>query len=376
MTADATPVATDSSASTAYRLLWVAVLFDVLAFGVGFAWDRAWHTTHPFEDFLTPPHLFVYSMHALAVLALLAITLTPDLRRHFGPGFRLWPFPFAVPGAIAVAGGGFVVTALAGALDGLWHSAFGLDETAWSLPHSMLGWGIFVAFVGVVACRVAIRGDRPIEWWSTAAFGFLIAATAVERIPGPFLRNLSIAELEMVRRIPVLAATAPFQHTVRIYETWDITRLSPLFVPLAAASPGLAVELLRRFDPRAAGILLITGFLTYTHRFVPYVVPGAIVALAGHRAVAWRWLGAAGIGFGLAAALVMFATSRGAVGPQLVGAFAAMLTFAAGAWLGDRIWSVVEAPRRGPVLAFVALAGLGAPAATGIVDLALRAVTP
>ena len=47
-----------SSASAAYRLLWLAVAFDVLAFGVGFGWDRRWHATHPFEDFFSQPHLF------------------------------------------------------------------------------------------------------------------------------------------------------------------------------------------------------------------------------------------------------------------------------------------------------------------------------
>jgi hypothetical protein len=26
---------------TAYRLLWLAVVFDILAFGVGFGWDRS-----------------------------------------------------------------------------------------------------------------------------------------------------------------------------------------------------------------------------------------------------------------------------------------------------------------------------------------------
>ena len=34
------------SASTAYRFLWLAVAFDLLAFGLGFAWDRRWHATH------------------------------------------------------------------------------------------------------------------------------------------------------------------------------------------------------------------------------------------------------------------------------------------------------------------------------------------
>ena len=82
------PVTTDARAITAigshsavgaYRLLWLAVLFDVLAFGVGFASDRQWHATHPSEDFFSPPHLFVYPMHFLATLTLLWITFRPDL---------------------------------------------------------------------------------------------------------------------------------------------------------------------------------------------------------------------------------------------------------------------------------------------------------
>ena len=70
------------SAVGAYRLLWLAVLFDVLAFGVGFAWDRQWHATHPFEDPFSQPRLFVYSMHFLATLTLMWITfgLAPYLR--------------------------------------------------------------------------------------------------------------------------------------------------------------------------------------------------------------------------------------------------------------------------------------------------------
>lgn len=49
-TADA--LVAERSAATAYRFLWLAVVFDLMAFGVGFGWDRRWHATHPFEDFL------------------------------------------------------------------------------------------------------------------------------------------------------------------------------------------------------------------------------------------------------------------------------------------------------------------------------------
>jgi hypothetical protein len=377
MTADAATVATaDRSAIAAYRLLWLAVAFDVLAFGVGAGWDRRWHATHPFEDFFSPPHLFIYSMHFLATLTLMWITFMPDLRTQFGRAFRLFPFPFPVPGAIAIAGGGFVITAIAGVFDAIWHTTFGLDETAWSFPHSMLGWGIFVAFVGIVACRIAIADRFPIGWPSALVFGLLLFASSIERIPGPFLNNVSIASLEVIRRIPVLASAPPFQHTIRIYEAYDITRLNVLFIPLAAAGAGLGIRLLQRFDPRPVVLVALTALVSYTAPWVPYVVPGTIVAIAGPRITTLRWLAAAGFAFGIVAAFFSVAISKGTVGLPLFSALFAMPLFAVGAWLADRVWSVVTDPQRGRVLAFVIVAGLCAPAVTGALDLYLRTHTP
>lgn len=63
-----------SSAATAYRLLSLAVAFDVLAFGVGGGWDRGWHATHPFEDFFSPPHLFAPAVTGVLELYLRART--------------------------------------------------------------------------------------------------------------------------------------------------------------------------------------------------------------------------------------------------------------------------------------------------------------
>jgi hypothetical protein len=239
----------------------------------------------------------------------------------------------------------------------------------------MLAWGIFVAFVGIVACRIAIADEIPIGWPSAIVFGFLLIAASIERIPGPFLNNISIAELEVIRRIPVLAIEPPFQHTIRIYEAYDITRLNALFIPLAAAGAGLGIRLLQRFDPRPLVIVALTAFMSYTATWVPYVVPGAIVAVAGRRITSWRWLAAAGFAFGLVAAVISLAISGG-IGLPLFGAFVAMVTFGLGAWLADRIWMVVADPRRGRVLAFVIVAGICAPAATGALDLYLRTHTP
>ncbi|MDP9280568.1 MAG: hypothetical protein M3P38_00545 [Chloroflexota bacterium] len=131
------PVREDASLATAYRLLWLAVVFDLLAFGIGFDWDRRWHATHAFEDFFSPPHLFIYSMHLCATITLAYIAFTPGLRRWFGSTFRIPIVRLPIPGAIGLAGAGFGVVALAGVFDAIWHTTFGLDETNWSFPHSI-----------------------------------------------------------------------------------------------------------------------------------------------------------------------------------------------------------------------------------------------
>src|SRR5438132_9210070 len=143
MTVAAIPFERDRSVDVAYRALWVAVIFDFLAFGVGFDLDRRWHATHPFEDFFSPPHLFIYTMHFLATMTLAYVAFSPSLRAVFGEGFRLFPLPFAVPGPIAFAGAGFLVTALAGVFDGICPPPSALAKRPWPFPPSCPAPAIF-----------------------------------------------------------------------------------------------------------------------------------------------------------------------------------------------------------------------------------------
>jgi hypothetical protein len=358
----------DASLNTAYRLLWLAVLFDFLAFGIGFEWDKRWHTTHPFEDFFSPPHLFIYSMHLCATITLAYLAFTPDLRRWFGAAFRLPPFPFPVPGAIAFAGAGFVVIALAGMFDAIWHTAFGLDETNWSFPHSMLGWGLLVSFVGITSCRVALREWRPIGWPSAIVFGFFMLATSVERFAGPLATNLSPEVIRYVSRIPVLASEPAFQHTTRIYLEAGIDRSNPLFVPLISLSAGLGIGLVRSLDARRWVNVGLTAVVSWTTTLIPFVLPGLILAVRRERPEGPAlWL-LAGAGFALTTAAIWQGTPSGA----LIG----IALFIVGGSLAERIWSVVERPTRAGVIAVTALAGIAMPALTGIVDLALRSRIP
>ncbi len=358
----------DSGIAAAYRLLWLAVVFDLLAFGVGFDWDRRWHVTHAFEDFFSPPHLFIYSMHFFATITLAYLAFTPDLRRWFGPAFRLPIVRIPIPGAIGLAGAGFAVVALAGMFDAIWHTTFGLDETGWSFPHSMLGWGLFVAFLGITACRVALREWRPIGWPSALVFGYLIAATSAERFAGPLATNLSPEVIQYVSRIPVLAREPAFQHTTRIYLVAGIDRSSSLFVPLISLSAGTMLGLLHSFNARPWLMVGVTALLSWTSTLVPFLIPALVVAIGGDRRgspVIWFL---AAVGFAFTTAAIWEGTP--------LGALVAVPLFILGSLLASRIWGVVAVPTRAGVLTLTVLAGLAMPALTGIVDLALRARIP
>jgi hypothetical protein len=127
---------------------------------------------------------------------------------------------------------------------------------------------------------------------------------------------------------------------------------------------------LHRFDPRPLLVIGLGVLLTRTRDFVPLIVPAVVVALRGSAAIGWRWWALTGLCFGLATAIVWDRPFT------FGGALLAAPLMAIGAAVADRIWRVVERPTRRRVLTFVALAGVAAPAFTGVIDLALRARTP
>jgi hypothetical protein len=382
VTAIARPV-DRSAVDSAYRWLWLAIAFSLLAFGVGVAWDRAWHATHPFEDFWSPPHLFIYTSHLMATLALARIAVDPDLRSHFGRTLRL-PLLGEIPAALVLAGGGLAVISLGGALDGVWHTRFGLDETGWSLPHSMLGSGILLGLLGFTAARFALADDRPLAAWTPAVFAALLIWTTVNVLLGPLEHNRSPEQVAAIARLPVLAATPAFQHTARIYEQWDLTRTSPLFIPLSALAVGIALALARSLVRPWWAFLLVAltatvlsgdraqaDFLGIADRQniapLPYVVPAMLfVAAAAVRAPTWLAWSIAGIGWALACAAVWSAT--------LFGIVLAIPLTVVGAALGMLVARVVR-QADGRVVWIVIAIGLAKPLVTGVIDLYLRTHT-
>ena len=378
-------LADSATAKRAYRWLLAAVVLSFLAFGVGAAWDRAWHTRNPFEDFFSPPHLFIYTTHLLATLALAKIAFTPALRRHFGRPMRM-PVLGDMPAALIFAGGSFGIIALAGFFDAIWHGSFGLDKTAWSFPHAMLGSGILLSLLGFVSARLALSTDRPVARWAPALFAVVLMATLLGVLLGPLDNYRSLEHVRAVARIPILAATPEFQHTARIHEQWNLTRLNPLFLPLSALVIGMGLALARQLvgkiwvflvvalvatllsgERDTAEYLGIAGDPRHTAP-IPYIVPALVFVVLARTPIgeAWSWR-VAGLLYGITAGSVW----PSGVIPMLTAAPAMSL----GAPLGNAVAGVVRAPDV-RVWGLLAIVGVGVPALTGAADLVLRSRTP
>jgi hypothetical protein len=371
---------------SAWRSYWVAFLL-YLGVGLGLSWDRAWHATHVFQNFFSPPHLFIYTMVFLTAVAVSRLALVPRLRRWFGPEIDLPLVHWKVPGALALTGGALVLTMIAGGCDLVWHSLFGLDETAWSFPHGMLGWGLGLTLLGLVACRLALGRHKPVAWYTLLLFGVMLIPVVGERVLGPIGSNYLPEIMGRTAALRVLVHEAAFQHTARIYLTWNLTRLNPLFVPLAALATGLGLGLVRQLDRRTWLFLAIVVVATLleangAHRsarffglqanprawmpvpFLPAALVLVVVVRAGLREpLAWALAGLA-----CAACTVLIWGAE----PLLI--LTGLVATPAGALLGKRLYRALARPDRRDVAVLLALA-VAVPFLLGLLDLWLRTHT-
>jgi hypothetical protein len=142
-----------------------------------------------------------------------------------------------VPASLVLLAGGMTGLAVAGPLDAIWHTAFGLDETAWSVPHSMLGTAMLVLALGAVAARLALAPHAPMRPWTLPLLALLLLFASLTLL-GP-LGNASPDVVQAMSRQGALATDADAQHVFRIYLEWNLTRTNPAFI-VVRCRPGPA----------------------------------------------------------------------------------------------------------------------------------------
>jgi hypothetical protein len=139
--------------STAARqVLGMLSLISGALFLIGSFWDEVWHRTYGSfgDDFLWPPHMLIYGSLALVALfagggLLLMMLGGGNLRQRF----RAEPHI----GMLALVSA-FLVASIPSDL--LWHSIYGIDLTAWGLPHLMLASGVALVLLATVALQLSL----------------------------------------------------------------------------------------------------------------------------------------------------------------------------------------------------------------------------
>jgi hypothetical protein len=144
--------------STAARqVLGMLALISGTLFLIGSFWDEVWHRAYGSfgDDFLWPPHMLIYGSLALVALfagggLLLMMVRGGDLRWRF----RAEPHV----GLLALVSA-FLVASIPSDL--LWHVIYGIDMTAWGLPHLMLASGVALVLLTTVALQLSLVPAAP-----------------------------------------------------------------------------------------------------------------------------------------------------------------------------------------------------------------------
>jgi hypothetical protein len=394
----APPLDAPTAVDRAGRRLWFALIFMLVTVSIGLTWDGAWHARNKFETFNSPPHVFIYTSTIITILLVAGLTFSPHLRPWFGTAYRMRLFAFPMPGALVITAGGLAMLGFAGlALDNYWHTNFGLDETAWSMPHAMLGWSWFVAALGFIACRLALRPYRPLRWVTAVALGWLVLSFSMTPFLGPLHKAMTpemlTAQNRAIATLPGLIGNTSFAHVRRISVAANLTETNPAFLLFSALWMGTALALVRGIDRRAKALLATVAifslfqllgnhaaavrldtYLPISHDarnwLPPPVLPAAlalVVALRAGMREQWAWAVAGGV-FGV---LTYLTWGTGHPLTLLLLPLAVPVTMA-GAWIGGRIARMLANPVAADVRLIVPLLGVTAPLLMGLVDLYLR----
>ncbi|MEM3087060.1 MAG: hypothetical protein QXO51_07160 [Halobacteria archaeon] len=238
-TAAATATRRGASTPIAPLALAVASVGLALAFG-GLYWDGVWHTTVPFEEFWSPPHLVLYAGLALVLIVNLAI-FHPPFREAFGGTSVQVPFvSFRLPAPLVLLAAGSLMAIFSGMADQKWHETLKGGESAYSLPHNFTILGGMLAALAVCSAFLLLqrRAGRVANKWAVAVFAAVLVMV-MYRLTYSFAE--SQAGVLRAMADPVLASDPQAQALRQRYlETnllADNTVVAPVFLVVAALLP-------------------------------------------------------------------------------------------------------------------------------------------
>lgn len=152
-----------------FQAIWLAFLLGLsgVQLVIGGLWDASMHVktgqVAAGADFLWPPHIMIYLGFLTSLLVGLGIMLGLARQgwRHGVRDPRIWFRQNPYLGWVCLASL-YSIMSIPG--DALWHEIFGLDLTAWSPPHLMLGLtgcAVLLSAVGLL-CNIRSSVLKPV----------------------------------------------------------------------------------------------------------------------------------------------------------------------------------------------------------------------
>lgn len=147
------------------RMIGGLVCVAGLSLCVALVWDELMHRLLGGfgDDFLWPPHLMMYGSFLLDFV-FAAVGLSITFRRNTGSirrRFRAEP-AMSLLALVSI----YEVASLPS--DQIWHGIYGVDITAWSLPHLFIFGTAAVMFL--MACALLLSGTRDMSWQPFRSF--------------------------------------------------------------------------------------------------------------------------------------------------------------------------------------------------------------
>lgn len=242
MAADAATAAaprTGTGPSIASLLLTVATIGLALAFG-GLYWDGVWHTTFPFEEFWSPPHLVLYAGLSLVLLINLAI-FYPPFREAFGGTSLRVPFvSFELSAPLVLLAAGSLMAIFSGMVDQKWHETLKGGESAYSLPHNFTILGGMLAALGIFSAFLLLqrKAGKTVHKWAVAVFAAVLVMV-MYRLTYSFAEDRGGVLRAMSN--PLLASDPQAQALRQRYLDTNLladnTVIAPVFLVVAALMP-------------------------------------------------------------------------------------------------------------------------------------------
>jgi hypothetical protein len=335
------------SVLTAQQRLVAGLVLVVLNMmqGIGGAWDEGWHTQYgiPFgEDFFWRPHILIYISITAAIVFACAGWLLMVFR-----GKGTWVERFRADPSIGlmVLTGLFLVYALPA--DPLWHSVYGVDISAFSIPHVLL---TILFCLNFIAGASLIVTSYPVRTWAS-----ILKFSMQDLIP------LTMFSLMLSGMIPLLGADWYGIDQADVQARTMAAFQRPEWLPMAfIVFLGAWVGTLSVYTTRRYGAATFVGVLSVLIRIItiravnhpvenlsfwvlavpPMIAVDVFAAFAARRAMPW-W--GAGIAAFVGSFVTLLAFNTQLLFPQIapgnlpIMLLASVVSAFIGAWLGSSI---------------------------------------